>query len=689
MKKLILLGGLLAVGAFGFQEVSNAHGGTYRGPGDTVPPGGGGGGGGSGGPTTPGPSGPNAPNPSGPTTPGPAGPNTPGGGSRGPTTGAVSAGDDLTLWQFWWGFNKDPYLNLKSRIHGGGVQTGSDEFFIGNGMQDQAKNTLAPSEQTIREKIVPALIRALENETNNDIITGAMMSLAKIGDEQLEDGTSRFEEILRPFLKDGNQEIAESAALALGVLGNEKSIGTLRHLLQDDLEGRQLVGSEAGVNYRTRAFAAFGLGQIGHYTGDQAKRAEIVELLWEVCESPKGSTRDIKVAAVIAMGLVPLPVEGGSEDEESAAPRNRSEQVAYLLDFFQEDRDSHKHEMVRAHAPRSIVKLMEGLDDPQIKTDVVKALAPYVSKRGHIGTREMRQSASLAFGMLGDLDMDEEDKKIRECLMDATGNGEAQVKNFSVIALGQVGGRPGSGEEPMKGASEIRKHLQRHLSQGKSMVKPWAGLAIGVMERGLLDAEETPSKDALAALRQSLREAKSKDRVGAYAIACGIAQDVESESILLEKLDTMADDEVRGNLTIGLGLMQSVTSVKSIQEVVADSKYRGSLLKQAAIALGLLGDKKVVDQLVTMLAEAKTLTTQAALASALGFIGDTNSVDPLITMLENEEITPAARGFAAVALGIVADREPLPFNSKFAVDINYRANTVTLTGQGNGLLDIL
>jgi HEAT repeat protein len=106
--------------------------------------------------------------------------------------------------------------------------------------------------------------------------------------------------------------------------------------------------------------------------------------------------------------------------------------------------------------------------------------------------------------------------------------------------------------------------------------------------------------------------------------------------------------------------------------------------------LGLLGDKALVTTLISMLGEAKTLTTQAAIASALGFIGDNRSVDPLVVMLHDPSLTGAARGFAAVALGIVADKEPLPWNAKFSVDINYRANTTTLTGEsGTGLLDIL
>src|SRR5688572_15094410 len=57
MKKLLLLGALLVGATVGLQNSSDAHGGTYRGPGDTVPPGGGGGGGG-GGPGTPGPGAP-------------------------------------------------------------------------------------------------------------------------------------------------------------------------------------------------------------------------------------------------------------------------------------------------------------------------------------------------------------------------------------------------------------------------------------------------------------------------------------------------------------------------------------------------------------------------------------------------------------------------------------------------------
>ena len=132
-------------------------------------------------------------------------------------------------------------------------------------------------------------------------------------------------------------------------------------------------------------------------------------------------------------------------------------------------------------------------------------------------------------------------------------------------------------------------------------------------------------------------------------------------------------------------------AIQPIKEIIAKSKYKPDLLRQAAIALGLLGDKNLVDDLVRMLREeASTVSSQAAVSTALGSIGDSNSIGPLVQMLGNKQITETARGFAAVALGIVCDKESLPWNSKISVNINYRANTITLTGEsGTGILDLL
>ncbi len=94
-----------------------------------------------------------------------------------------------------------------------------------------------------------------------------------------------------------------------------------------------------------------------------------------------------------------------------------------------------------------------------------------------------------------------------------------------------------------------------------------------------------------------------------------------------------------------------------------------------------------------MLKVAKGLSSQASIASALGFIGDAGSVEPLTRMLLGDGGKPAsdvARGFSAVALGIVCDKEEFPWNMKLSTNVNYRAEIETLTNnKGDGILDIL
>jgi HEAT repeat protein len=695
MKNNLLLGAFAAVGSLCLQGITFAHGGTYRGPGDTVPAGGGGGGGGGASPTGPGASGPSTGGPAGPSTPAPGGPGVPtgGGGGRpaGPSTGDGSSGADLTTWDFWWGFNKDQYLNLKAAIYNG-VITGSDDFFMGQGTKGQAKNQLKPSEEAIRQKIVPALKEALEKERSNDIVTGCLIGLAKIGDVKSESGASEFEPLLSKFLSDGNQEIAETAAVALGILANDASIKTLSDLALDTPAGRKLVGNKE-INFRSRAFATYGLGLIGYRTASNQVRQDIAAILIDILNKPESSTRDVKVAALVSLGLVPIDVDKSeSPDSKQSFSSSRQTEIKFIEKFFKEENNNY---LIRAHAPAALARLLNAPPykdaPPDLKEGVAKMLLGALGKQTK-ERDEVRQGCVLALGQIGDTDKDKTDVEIRETLKRMAEEGDQQSRNFSMISLGQIGGRAGAGEDSDKGVKECRDDLLTFMTKGKNAIKPWAGLGIGVMERSILDNSQgglTPSSTAKDTLRTTLKEASSPSHMGAYSIACGIAKDTEAKDLLREKLKNAPGDEVKGNVAVALGLIDAREAIKDIEEIVKDSKYKPDLLKQAAIGLGLLGDKDLVPEMVKMLAEAKGYSSQAAIASALGFIGDSRSIDPLVEMLKRKDITDSARGFAAVALGIVADKETLPWNSKISTNINYRANTTTLTGEATGILDIL
>lgn len=697
MKAHVLTLALSLVTSLALANTPCAHGGQYRGPGDTVPPGGSGTGGGGGG--TPGPTGPSGPG-SGPDSPGPTGPanpsTPPGGVSRGISPGSLgSPGPDLTSWTFWWEFNKEAFLNLKTALHIGGTTTGSDNWFLGHGVQEQGKRSLRPTEAQIRGQVVPALLRTLETETNNDIVTGALIALAKIGDVHSEDGGSLFLPILEQELSNANQEIAETAAVSLGILANSAAIDLLEGLVLDTPLGRTRA-ERREVPVRTRAFAAFGLGLVGAAPETtEAQRQRIVTALVTAVETDDTSSRDLQVACLVSLGLVPLhdldaPVVEG---DGRARVHSRTDQIDWLLAFL---RDEKRHDLVRAHAPTALVRLLEGL--PVERYETLKATLatdwiPRLGKRSK-DPDALVQSIVLALGLLGDLDADPIDREIRAALAATPRTAKNRLaRNFSFIAMGQLAGRSGTGADLEEGLREARRFLSEGLARGKmSGVKPWAGLGLGLFGRGLAQrsGHEGTLSELGASLRTALEEERSPRLVGAYAIACGLLRDQESEAILLEKLARIQDDETRGYLAVALGLLGARDTIPTLQALVADSAYRHDLLKQVAVALGLLGDKEVVASLARMLATSKSLATQAAVSSALGAIGDTHSIEPLLGLLESTDVTDRARGFAAAALGIVGDKELLRWNAKIAADLNYTAATTTLNDPaGTGILNIL
>jgi HEAT repeat protein len=158
---------------------------------------------------------------------------------------------------------------------------------------------------------------------------------------------------------------------------------------------------------------------------------------------------------------------------------------------------------------------------------------------------------------------------------------------------------------------------------------------------------------------------------------------------LLDDLLSMHDPESRGHAAIALGLMNERSAIARISDIAKHAKFQPALLRSCAVALGLLGDAQLVPDLIEMLSTATSLSTQAAISGALGTIGDSRTVPPLLELLGNKQVTELARAFGAVALGIVADKEDLPWNAKISVGSNYCANPASLTDGKGGILDIL
>lgn len=696
MKRLLIAALAIAGGGLWVGELG-AHGGTYRGPGDTVPPGGGGGGGGAG-PATGAPAGPATGGPGGPTTGGPAvpggGPATGGGGNNAaPVTGGSGPAVDLEYWSFWWEFNKEPFLNLRAAIDAGGSTTGSGDFFLGTGQADQAKDGMRPDDAQIRGTIVPALLDALDTETNPDIVTGSLIALAKIGEATGESGENSFEQRISDFLSNSSQEISETAALALGILASDSSIDLLEALVLDTKDGQKAVGSTE-VDARTRAFAAYGLGLLGNRTADMDLRRRINSIIVENLEAAEQLPRiDLAVGMVISMGLTPLdPAAPRAEDDATPydPTTSRQGQIDYLLAFMA---DPDLNYMARAHVPTAVARLLEGMpEETGYREKVAQSLMDLLDPRSENRKQqdEIKWSAALALGLIGDCDSDALDEEIRKCLIEDASKQQRQGQFFAKIAMAKVAANSGSGADVDKGREALIDALTTSLLRGTGGSEHWSAIALGVYGWMMNESDQVPSALISTALRDELKKSKSAQNISALAIANGLFGEKAAKQELLEKLDMVREPVDQGYVALGLGLLDDRSAIEPINRVLEEATYKPDLLKQAAIALGLLGDKNTVDTLIEMLYTANSLAAQASLASALGFIGDKRSVQPLVELLQDSSRTATARGFAAVALGIVADKEDLPWNTKIAVDLNYRATTNTLNTQdGRGVLNIL
>ncbi len=659
---------LAACASLALASASSAHGGMYRGPGATIPM-----------------------NPGGPVSAGPApasaAPGTMGGA---PATGGGTG--DLTHWSLWWQLNQAPYLALKAHVHATGPGSGLDGWFLGQGQRAQ-KGTLRPSEEEVRRLVVPALLAVLEKETNNDLVSGALIALAKIGESPDGSDGARCEAALARFLADGNQEIRETAAVALGILASPRSIPTLSNLLWDTEAGRKRVRARE-VDYRTRSFAAYGLGLVGARSEQELDRQLVVSVLRRGLERDDTRSRDLEVSCLMALGLVPLATIESPVRSEKRDPPPESSRLAQLEFVFAILRDGGRENLTRAQCPVTLARLLPGLPEPHLsvwRARIAEDLIERIVKDKD--TAELVQGSVVALGSLGTNDgKDPLDARIRRTLADVPKGGDIQARAFALVAAAEVGARFGV-ELSSRGVDEVREFLVRELAWGKSTLQPWAALASGVLVWRLAQQDTThPAQETLRhALAAALADERSPERLGAYALAAGLARSVESGPLLLKLVQKELQDDARGQVALALGLLGHLEAVGPLQALVAESKFRPELLRQGAIALALLGDKDVPVQLAGMLRDARSLASQAAIASALGFIGDRRSLEPLLALLADKSSTEKARAFAAVALGNVADKELLPWNAKIGYGANYRAAPATLfePQSGTGILDIL
>lgn len=620
-----------------------AHGGQYRGPGSTpmVPP-------------------PGGPAGGGPVTGGPA---TPSPGT--PTTGASPSIPEEASWQVWWELNKDPFVQADRTVPAGPT-TGSDDFYLGTRRAEPRADTLLPTDRDLGERIVPALVALMTKERNRDVQTACMMALGKIG----RDGPGiDLEQVLASRIARDDQEVRETAVLALGVAGRSKALPMLVALLRDDAEGKRLCERDH-VGDRTRAFAAYGLGLLAHRSDDAACKQAAHDALWTILNDRDIKSRDLRTAAVNGIGLLCDPAA-------AAHKRLAWLTVDELLAWYRQDL-GRGDEAIQAHAPVAIGRLL-GRGTSQLHQRCKQHFAAVLAASNK-RSNPILQSAALALGMLGvPSELHAEDAAIEKALQGCFDKGvDRLARNFAVMAMGRIGG-----------AAHRKWLLETYNRANKTTERPWLALALGLIAARSAandDVDETFAR----MLIEDLPDAQKPDVQGAMAVALGLTRHAAAVPTMKRLLrDSEHDETLAGYACVGLAMLGDRSVVPTLSEVLERSKRRPFLLLQAAVGLGCLGDREANNRLLAMMKESESVAVLAALANAIGEIGDRRAIDPLIEMTKDDELTKLARAFVAAALGGIGDRSPLPWNMPLSRDSNYGAPVDTLSNGSTGVLDIL
>lgn len=588
-------------------------------------------------------------------------------------------------WRGWWQYNREPFLRIKEHVSSGTPGSGGDDFFIGHG-ESEVPEELTPTAEQVRELVLPLLRRQLGSETNPDALCATLLALARVAASHDALLRAEIEREMRPHVASPNRLVSEAAVIALGVLGHDASVLLLAELAADGEPGRAAIGHSA-VDARRRALAAYSLGLLGRRTGKEDVRRYAIHRLVEVLRDDDTGSQDLPVAIVIALGLIPLaedfttaPREQLAADSKATPATSRLGTARFLLSLLRE-RDAAP--LAQAHAPVSVARLARGLSPPSyeaLKSAAASELVGILSPRSRART-ELVQGAALALGQLGDDDADGVDVAIRGALIAVIGEGkDVSTRQLAMLALAETGARAGRGPEPGSGAEPIQRRLLKELEHGKTNERPFAGLAAAIFGRGRSIATlRVASPDIARGVRAALEDARSNEETAAYCVALGILHDLASSELMYRRFATSLEDDVRGYASIGLGMVGELRATNPVRFLVQEAKHRPQLLRQASIGSALLGDARVVPELLDMLREANVHSSEAAAAQALGLVGDARAIEPLLELIRDEGTSGATRALATTALGQIAERERLPWSTHLTTGLNYRARTETLS----------
>ncbi|MDA8593034.1 hypothetical protein N9L90_03880 [Planctomycetota bacterium] len=629
-------------------------------------------------------------------------------GTLGPGTGASTDGGPgdrspgsvlrFEPWRRWWDFNQDPYLarlrspmSLPVRAAPLGARSGPS-------------SPRRPGPPVVYGEVYPALFAALDSTKDVDLQASCLLALAKLGSppEALRATLDLppLEAVVLPYLQAANERVRDLAVLALGISGEARFAPLLSSIARDLPAGRKAIRG-GKVDRRTRTFATYALGLLGAQSHRRAERA-LVEHDLRLIASENIETADLLVASTICLGWCPLPVLPAAE-EERATPGGREATIRALLDLA----DARKVDFRgSAQIPVAVARLIAAPLDSGGASQPVGASGRMAELREEVVTRfsaelhgpraeklaTTREGLAQALGLLV-LDRPAgADLVAIEKLTAVARTGQETEALLAMVALARICGR--SSQERGQTARDLRKTLTRLAMEGSSLQQASALLALGIADDRGQASGHPPALGTRAFLAKRARSG-SPSQSTAAAVALGLTGDGRNGAAIRGGL-TSGDFIDRGARAIAAAMLMDEGALEIIRNELRRNLYRPYLTRDFATALALVGDTSLVPTLVDRLVNAIFIPERVAAVQAFEWCMDPAAADALLFVLterrlSSKRIDDTSRAFAASALGNLCARDPLPWNTRLALDVVWNAAPPSLTDarNGGGVLDVL
>ncbi len=546
-------------------------------------------------------------------------------------SGSAFVIDRLGMWETWWEHNDDRLLNIKANwARGNRPASVTSTLGVLTARGRRTMTTDAPPEWLVREKLMPLLSDLLEQEDEPLLLSAALMTLGRATPA----GESRR---VRPAMTEALahdvRSVRATAALALGILGDAESAPLLRSLALDEPQGRLAVGG-GSVDWLVRSVSALSLGLIG--------ADDDIDVLIEVFEAAGPTDRDLRIAALVALGLM-----------DGARKQTASEYLSGLLT------DRHLDATVASYVPLSLARL----GDPATVPVLVSLLQDDDTHS------LLLQSAAIALGRLVRAD----DSKSLRTLIELSREGrDEHARNFATIALGRIGARATAGTQQGTPPTSLIAFFKDELKDPSHFTgRSWTAIGAGLFSR----ESALASTELMEPLRRAYRHESDPNHKSAFAMALGLSRAVGAGPEILDDLRDRKDETFRGYAAMSLGLLQHLEAMGDLSEIALSRSASPDFRRQAATGQALMGGREGLSELIEQLARDETTQGRAAATRALAVAGDWTSVPALLAIAESESESVASRAFACVALGLVCERSLMPWNLRLSEDHNYIAST--------------